>query len=828
MAYKDFDAGFGFSQGQGSDQGTILQIDGDAVELPDSSYISHADFSRDGMDLVLDGPQGELVVEGYFAADNAPMLTADDGSALSPELVNSFLKASPEYAMNSSMSDVSPVGAVQEMSGEATVTRIDGSSEPMHMGTPIYQGDIVETAADGAVNIVFSDDTSFAVSEDARLAIDEYVFDPGTEAGVQNFSVLKGLFVFTSGMIGREDPDDVHIETPVGSIGIRGTIIAGDVNEGEITVIEGAIVLRDLQGNEVTLSDQFETATFKPGQGIEHNGQKSAEEIAGKFESISKVSPNLFASINDAAAEADATEEAAEDANPEGSVDENGDGEVDGSVDEAGADEQAEGEEAAEDATEEDAAEDAAEDGEGEETAADDGADQDTGSDDGGFGDDNSGFGDDNSGFGDGADGPPPPPGGDNGAPGDPPPPGGDNGSNDDGTGDDTSGEELPPPPPDPDRGVRPDFLGRFAPQHGHDGGPTYFAMDSNAASNFVFDFGQFFSDADGDLTNFGMYVNGNGGDYIDLNAGGIFDPTTGTINLNVLNSFQNGGVSGDTFTITITAYDAEGHAMSHDFTFGAFETSLFISPIISGDGGSYSSDTGAFGASIGAVNAANGNTIFINYDGTGSNQVYVQNGSSNNVIYLRGVDNTVNFEDGSMNNTVFGSEGTDFFNMYDSANVTDNNGQNTIYGMGGNDVVTFSADSIVGLNAGGFIDGGTHGDGVVGTPDGDVLKLVGSIDFRNINDDAIRNMEIIDTVGDTTAQTVTLAYSDILEMTDGNNTLIINLGGNDALDLDGIDLSGFSSTDVDVDNDGFTDYVSYTNGDITLVITDGATVNTV
>ncbi len=167
------------------------------------------------------------------------------------------------------------------------------------------------------MNINFIDETSFAVSENARLSIDEYVFDPATESGQTDFSVLKGMFIYTSGLIGREDPDDVTIETPVGSIGIRGTIIAGDVDLGEITVVEGAIVLRDFSGNEVTLADQFESARFSTdGTGIEPMGQLAANDVAAKFSSVSNVSPTLFSSINDAAAET--KDEAAEGENAEG------------------------------------------------------------------------------------------------------------------------------------------------------------------------------------------------------------------------------------------------------------------------------------------------------------------------------------------------------------------------------------------------------------------------------------------------------------------------------------------------------------------------------
>ena len=202
------------------------------------------------------------------------------------------------------MNDASPIGAVQEISGEVTVIRTNGIVESASIGTPIYQGDVIETNESGAVNILFMDETTFAISEDARLAIDEYVFDPATQSGTSNFSVLKGVFVFTSGLIGRDDPDDVEIDTPSGSIGIRGTIIAGDVDSGEITVIEGAIVLRDFSGNSVTLANQYETAKFMPSSNsIEYMGELAANDVATKFTSVSNVSGTLFSSIQDTANE---------------------------------------------------------------------------------------------------------------------------------------------------------------------------------------------------------------------------------------------------------------------------------------------------------------------------------------------------------------------------------------------------------------------------------------------------------------------------------------------------------------------------------------------
>lgn len=307
MAYRTFETRSSMDASQDSDSHVIhieIRTDGHA-DLPDPSFVRDAHITRDGTDLVLTTDSGTVIVDGYFAQNNPPDLHAPDGSVLTHHLVESFVHSDLQFAdAANGKNDASPVGAVQEISGEATVTRVNGTVETVGIGTPIYAGDVIETSEHGAVNIVFLDETTFAVSSDARLAIDEYVFDPSTQSGESNFSVLKGVFVFTSGLIGRDDPDDVHINTPAGSIGIRGTIIAGNVDTGEITVVEGAIVLNDFSGNSITLSNQYETARFNTSGGsIEHIGDLSAADVSNKFMSISTVAADLFTSIQDNAKE---------------------------------------------------------------------------------------------------------------------------------------------------------------------------------------------------------------------------------------------------------------------------------------------------------------------------------------------------------------------------------------------------------------------------------------------------------------------------------------------------------------------------------------------
>lgn len=279
----------------------------DSIAVENDAFITNSDIGQDGMNLVLTLDDGSsLTVENYFTMAEPPTLISDTGKALNPSLVESFARDvhGIQYAdSSSSMTDASPVGAIDEISGDVTITRTNGAVETAELGSAIFEGDVIETSEDGAANIVFIDESSMAVSEDARLAIDEYVFDPSTLDGSTDFSILQGIFVYTSGIVGREDPDDVTIDTPVGSIGIRGTIIAGDINgsgeESQITVVEGAIVIRN-DVSEITLSQQYETVRIGGiAQDIQPSNVLEAEAVQQSYNAVSHVAPSVFTSVQD-------------------------------------------------------------------------------------------------------------------------------------------------------------------------------------------------------------------------------------------------------------------------------------------------------------------------------------------------------------------------------------------------------------------------------------------------------------------------------------------------------------------------------------------------
>ncbi|MBT3765391.1 MAG: hypothetical protein HOB79_14775 [Rhodospirillaceae bacterium] len=119
------------------------------------------------------------------------------------------------------------IGAVDVVTGSATVTRVDGTKSPLAKGDPVFQGDTIETGDGGSIGLIFIDDTTFALGESGNMVLDEVVFDPATKDGNFAAKVSEGIFSFVSGQISKAGVDNMTLETPVVTIGIRGTKGAG-------------------------------------------------------------------------------------------------------------------------------------------------------------------------------------------------------------------------------------------------------------------------------------------------------------------------------------------------------------------------------------------------------------------------------------------------------------------------------------------------------------------------------------------------------------------------------------------------------------------------
>jgi hypothetical protein len=127
--------------------------------------------------------------------------------------------------------ETSPIGKVVTATGSVTIEHSNavvvqanipaGGLGQTKAGDLVYKGDVVQTGADGKVGITFSDGTAFNLSSNARMVLNEFVYDPNGKSNSTLFSLSKGTFTFIAGKVAKTG--DMKIDTPVATMGIRGT-----------------------------------------------------------------------------------------------------------------------------------------------------------------------------------------------------------------------------------------------------------------------------------------------------------------------------------------------------------------------------------------------------------------------------------------------------------------------------------------------------------------------------------------------------------------------------------------------------------------------------
>ena len=127
--------------------------------------------------------------------------------------------------------DAHPIGKVLTATGTARIEHATAvivqanlptsGAGPAKIGDLVYRGDVIQTGADGALAIVFADGTSFNVSSNARMEVNEFVYDPKGQSNSTLLSLTKGTFTFIAGHVAHTG--SMKIDTPIGTMGIRGT-----------------------------------------------------------------------------------------------------------------------------------------------------------------------------------------------------------------------------------------------------------------------------------------------------------------------------------------------------------------------------------------------------------------------------------------------------------------------------------------------------------------------------------------------------------------------------------------------------------------------------
>ena len=196
-------------------------------------------------------------------------------------LVVSASVALPSPAPGQAGTEAKPIGKVVIVTGSVTIehtaavallAKLTPSPGAARAGEAVYIGDVILTGTDGKAGITFTDGTAFNISSNARMVLDEFVYDPNGKSNATVFSLSKGTFTLIAGQVAKTGT--MKVETPVATMGIRGTTPHVEIGD------DGTVRF-------ATLIEEGKKAV-KNGQGAKPGKQRRADNQVDRFRDLDK------------------------------------------------------------------------------------------------------------------------------------------------------------------------------------------------------------------------------------------------------------------------------------------------------------------------------------------------------------------------------------------------------------------------------------------------------------------------------------------------------------------------------------------------------------
>ena len=198
----------------------------DAIVVKDADLLFNGDFKRAGSDLVITRDDHELVLADYFKGEKRA-LASPDGAYLTGKIVDALTGYVQVAQADPGASAAKIIGHVTKLTGNATVLR-NGVSVILNNGDNVYQGDVVQCGSSSSLGITFIDGSVFGLGSNAKMVLNEMVYDPNGSNNSSLMSLVSGTISFVAGATAKHG--DMKVDTPVATMGIRGTAVLVEID----------------------------------------------------------------------------------------------------------------------------------------------------------------------------------------------------------------------------------------------------------------------------------------------------------------------------------------------------------------------------------------------------------------------------------------------------------------------------------------------------------------------------------------------------------------------------------------------------------------------
>ena len=118
---------------------------------------------------------------------------------------------------------------------------LNQKNEKLSTGSKIYFGDTIIVKEQSNAQILLLDETALTVGEKSELTIDDFVYDPQSKVGKIVSNIKVGTVRIVTGEISNQNPENLEVNVPTGSVGARGTefVVVTESDEKSTIVLLG-------------------------------------------------------------------------------------------------------------------------------------------------------------------------------------------------------------------------------------------------------------------------------------------------------------------------------------------------------------------------------------------------------------------------------------------------------------------------------------------------------------------------------------------------------------------------------------------------------------
>lgn len=173
------------------------------------------------------------------AATTVPVSTPTEPTTSAPasasKSTGTEISSQETTTMSSKLPD--PVGRVVWVKGVFTAVMPNNEKRQLQKTSLIYVNDTLSTDSNTKAEIVFTDNTLMTFRPNTKFYIDQYSYKPSKKkgsVGTYVMNLIEGGFRTITGLIPKANPPDYQVNTPVATIGVRGTDYVVYVKNGEL------------------------------------------------------------------------------------------------------------------------------------------------------------------------------------------------------------------------------------------------------------------------------------------------------------------------------------------------------------------------------------------------------------------------------------------------------------------------------------------------------------------------------------------------------------------------------------------------------------------